>query len=78
VVCDVWCVVLTSDTAAALVGQPYIPDFTKAFQHFCIHAGGRAVVDALEQNLQLDTKHLVASRAVLSRYVCFLCCLIDI
>lgn len=25
--------------------KPYIPDFKLAFAHFCIHAGGRAVLD---------------------------------
>ncbi|KAJ0041095.1 hypothetical protein Pint_27504 [Pistacia integerrima] len=24
--------------------KPYIPDFKLAFEHFCIHAGGRAVL----------------------------------
>lgn len=33
--------------------KPYIPDFKLAFEHFCIHAGGRAVLDELEKNLQL-------------------------
>ena len=32
---------------------PYIPDFKKAFQHFCIHAGGRAIIDGLEENLKV-------------------------
>ncbi|KAL5101846.1 hypothetical protein RYX36_006173 [Vicia faba] len=32
--------------------KPYIPDFKLAFEHFCIHAGGRAVIDELEKNLQ--------------------------
>ncbi|KAL3695048.1 hypothetical protein R1sor_008699 [Riccia sorocarpa] len=31
----------------------YIPDFKLAFDHFCIHAGGRACIDELEENLQL-------------------------
>ncbi|CAA2958761.1 3-ketoacyl- synthase 6-like [Olea europaea subsp. europaea] len=25
--------------------KPYIPDFKQAFEHFCIHAGGRTVID---------------------------------
>ncbi|KAK8543477.1 hypothetical protein V6N13_076286 [Hibiscus sabdariffa] len=36
-------------------GQTHnIPDFKLAFEHFCIHAGGRAVLDELEKNLQLS------------------------
>lgn len=34
--------------------KPYIPDFKQAFEHFCIHAGGRAVIDELQKNLQLS------------------------
>eukprot|EP01103_Thecamoeba_quadrilineata_P019282 TRINITY_DN7737_c0_g1_i1.p1 TRINITY_DN7737_c0_g1~~TRINITY_DN7737_c0_g1_i1.p1 ORF type:complete len:513 (-),score=66.63 TRINITY_DN7737_c0_g1_i1:24-1562(-) len=45
-----------------------IPDFKKAFQHFCIHAGGRAIIDGLEQNLKLTEKQVEPSRATLYRY----------
>lgn len=48
--------------------KPYIPDFKLAFDHFCIHAGGRAVIDELEKNLQLETTHVEASRMTLHRY----------
>jgi 3-ketoacyl-CoA synthase len=58
----------------------YVPDFKKAFQHFCIHAGGRAIIDGLEENLkvnitlhldnlyQLEARHVEPSRATLYRY----------
>ncbi|CAN0905849.1 3-ketoacyl-CoA synthase 4 [Linum grandiflorum] len=39
-----------------------------AFEHFCIHAGGRAVIDELERNLQLSTVHVEASRMTLHRF----------
>ncbi|PKA62028.1 3-ketoacyl-CoA synthase 4 [Apostasia shenzhenica] len=48
--------------------KPYIPDFKLAFEHFCIHAGGRAVVDELEKNLQLQPIHVEASRMTLHRF----------
>ncbi|KAL3830921.1 hypothetical protein ACJIZ3_019723 [Penstemon smallii] len=35
--------------------KPYVPDFKKAFEHFCIHAGGRA-------------EHVEASRMALHRF----------
>ncbi|KAG4984564.1 hypothetical protein JHK87_029313 [Glycine soja] len=48
--------------------KPYIPDFKQAFEHFCIHAGGRAVIDELQKNLQLSTEHVEASRMTLHRF----------
>ncbi|KAG5030456.1 hypothetical protein AAZX31_06G011900 [Glycine max] len=48
--------------------KPYIPDFKLAFDHFCIHAGGRAVIDELEKNLQLRPEHVEASRMTLHRF----------
>ncbi|XP_076937571.1 3-ketoacyl-CoA synthase 4 [Bidens hawaiensis] len=48
--------------------KPYIPDFKLAFDHFCIHAGGRAVIDELEKNLQLSPVHVEASRMTLHRF----------
>ncbi|CAI9116740.1 OLC1v1017972C1 [Oldenlandia corymbosa var. corymbosa] len=48
--------------------KPYIPDFKLAFDHFCIHAGGRAVIDELEKNLHLLPEHVEASRMTLHRF----------
>ncbi|KAL8159990.1 hypothetical protein V2J09_001527 [Rumex salicifolius] len=48
--------------------KPYIPDFKKAFEHFCIHAGGRAVLDAIEKNLRLEEWHMEPSRMTLHRF----------
>lgn len=48
--------------------KPYIPDFKLAFDHFCIHAGGRAVLDELERNLQLTDWHMEPSRMTLYRF----------
>ncbi|GLT55492.1 hypothetical protein SLA2020_286090 [Shorea laevis] len=61
---------------ASLVGRKilkmkikaYIPDFKMAFDHFCIHAGGRAVLDALEKNLELTDWHMEPSRMTLYRF----------
>ncbi|KAK4857171.1 hypothetical protein QYF36_025301 [Acer negundo] len=45
--------------------KPYIPDFKLAFEHFCIHAGGRAVLDEMEKNLELFEWHMEPSRMTL-------------
>ena len=48
--------------------KQYIPDFKLAFEHFCIHAGGRAVLDKLEKNLELTDWHMEPSRMTLYRF----------
>uniref|UniRef100_A0A0D9XTQ8 3-ketoacyl-CoA synthase n=1 Tax=Leersia perrieri TaxID=77586 RepID=A0A0D9XTQ8_9ORYZ len=48
--------------------RPYIPDFKMAFEHFCIHAGGRAVLDTIEKNLGLSEWHMEPSRMTLYRW----------
>lgn len=37
-------------------GAPYVPKFGGAFDHFCLHAGGRGVVDGLSKQLGLDAR----------------------
>merc|ERR1711920_452960 len=48
--------------------KAYIPDFKKAFDHFCIHAGGRGVIDALQDNLKLTDDLARPSRQTLFHY----------
>jgi len=48
--------------------NPYIPDFKRGIDHFCIHAGGRGVIDGIEKNLQLTSRHVEASRYALFTY----------
>ncbi|XBI76678.1 hypothetical protein VPH35_069882 [Triticum aestivum] len=52
----------------ARVKQPYIPDFSTAFEHLCIHAGGRAVIDQLQEKLGLSDEQVEASRMTLHRF----------
>jgi len=48
--------------------DPYIPDFKRGIDHFCIHAGGRGVIDGIEKNLSLSPEHVKASRYTLHTY----------
>lgn len=48
--------------------NPYIPDFKRGIDHFCIHAGGRGVIDGIEKNLKLSPIHVEASRHTLYTY----------
>jgi len=47
---------------------PYVPDFKTGIHHFCIHAGGRAVIDGIEKNLNLLPEDTEPSRHVLYTY----------
>ncbi|KAL0348921.1 UNVERIFIED_CONTAM: 3-ketoacyl-CoA synthase 11 [Sesamum angustifolium] len=48
--------------------KPYVPDFKLAFEHFCIHSGGKGVLDEIEKNLQLTQWHMEPSRMTLYRF----------
>jgi predicted naringenin-chalcone synthase len=46
----------------------YIPSFKSCIHHFCIHAGGRAVLDGIEKNLRLTPEDMAHSRSCLHDY----------
>ncbi|XP_048552791.1 probable 3-ketoacyl-CoA synthase 20 [Triticum urartu] len=48
--------------------RPYIPNFTSSVQHFCIHSGGRSVLDELERSLRLSAWDMEPSRMTLYRF----------
>ncbi|GAB2228559.1 hypothetical protein Droror1_Dr00022679 [Drosera rotundifolia] len=48
--------------------KPYIPNFKKAFEHFCIHAGGRTVISELQTSLNLTEDLVEPSRMTLHRF----------
>ncbi|KAJ4767714.1 3-ketoacyl-CoA synthase [Rhynchospora pubera] len=55
-------------SSPASTNAPYIPDYKRAFEHFCMHAASREVLDHLQRNLDLTDANLEASRAVLHRF----------
>ncbi|KAJ6963886.1 hypothetical protein NC652_002247 [Populus alba x Populus x berolinensis] len=63
-----WGVVHRKLWVAAGKRETHVPNFKKAFEHFCIHAGGRAVIDAVESNLKLQKEDGEASRMMLYRF----------
>jgi len=50
------------------VKKHYVPDFKRGIDHFCIHAGGRAVIDGIEKNMKLELFHTEPSRMALLNY----------
>ena len=46
----------------------YTPNFNHAFDHFCIHSGGRSVIKAIERNLRLRKQDVEASTMTLYRF----------
>jgi len=50
------------------VKKHYVPDFKRGIDHFCIHAGGRAVIDGIEKNMKLELFHTEPSRMALLNF----------
>ena len=48
--------------------KPYLPCFQKAFEHLCLHTGGRGVVDEIEKQLRLTPEFMQPSRLTLHRF----------
>ncbi|PPS18299.1 hypothetical protein GOBAR_AA02278 [Gossypium barbadense] len=48
--------------------KPDIPDYKLAFEHFCVHAASKTVLDELQKNLELTQNNMEASRMTLHRF----------
>ncbi|KAJ4950354.1 hypothetical protein NE237_027186 [Protea cynaroides] len=56
------------DGEASKLKKPYIPDYKLAFEHFCVHAASKSVLDELQRNLELSDGNMEASRMTLHRF----------
>lgn len=57
-----------AELARCALDRTYRPDFSKRFEHFLLHTGGRGVIDDLEKNLKLNPKQAQASKDTLYRF----------
>ena len=48
--------------------KPYTPDFTTAFEHFCIHPGGKAVINEVGKSLKLRSEQCLPMLVPFERY----------
>ncbi|KAJ8539426.1 hypothetical protein K7X08_013678 [Anisodus acutangulus] len=48
--------------------KPVVPDFTTAFEHMCIHTGGKAVIEQVGRVLKLNDEVTEPARMTLNRF----------
>ena len=48
--------------------KPYTPDFKTAFDHFCIHPGGKAVISEVGSQLKLGKEQCMPMLVPFERY----------
>ena len=51
-----------------VMNKAYVPKFNKAFEHFLLHTGGRAVIDEMEEKLSLTPAQCQPSKDALYRF----------
>ncbi|GAB2276324.1 hypothetical protein Dimus_011056 [Dionaea muscipula] len=59
---------IDGNSSRASNSKPYIPDYKLAFEHFCVHASSKRVLDELQRNLELSPENMEASRMTLHRF----------
>lgn len=47
---------------------PYVPDFKRAFEHFCIHSGGKSVIKTVKEKLKLRERDIEPSKMTLYKF----------
>ncbi|KAL6323916.1 hypothetical protein AAG906_006186 [Vitis piasezkii] len=52
--------ILKPTTVYQLKRGPHIPNFKKTLEHFCNHAGGKAMIDAIKDKLKLTDRNIEA------------------
>ncbi|CAN6442248.1 unnamed protein product [Victoria cruziana] len=59
---------IKSKLLGADAAKPLVPDFTTAFEHICVHTGGKAVIENISRVLRLADRVTEPSRMTLHRF----------